>query len=329
MTRSRPAPPCPPRATRRWSSSSRPVTTAPARTRWAAPAPRRTSSPRAPPRTCSAFGGADQCGIDGHRRRQRHATSSAFSSRGPTVGRPQEAGHHGPRHARVRRRGARRRAPPTRRPGTRPGAQLLRRHGRVRRPGHQQLLAAGPAVVHGLLRVPRTPPPPSPAARRWCASTSSTRASPPPSAAMTKAFLMNSTRYMTGTGANDNLWSNNQGMGLMDLGMAFDGVPRLLDDQNPANLFTATGQTRTFTGVGGRPHQAVPRHPGVDGRAGLHHRQRLEEQPGPDRHGGRQHLQGQRLHRRQLRRRAARRTPPTTWRACSCPRAPLAPSPSR
>ena len=35
----------------------------------------------------------------------------------------------------------------------------------------------------------------------------------------------------------------------MDLGAAFDGTPRLLDDQNPANLFTATGQTRTFSGV--------------------------------------------------------------------------------
>ncbi|KFE66749.1 hypothetical protein DB31_8963 [Hyalangium minutum] len=75
----------------------------------------------------------------------------------------------------------------------------------------------------------------------------------PPSAAMTKAFLMNSARYMTGTGANDNLWSNSQGMGLMDLGMAFDGTPRTLDDQTSANLFTATGQTRTFTGSGGDP----------------------------------------------------------------------------
>ncbi|AKJ02001.1 S8 family serine peptidase [Archangium gephyra] len=73
--------------------------------------------------------------------------------------------------------------------------------------------------------------------------------STPPSPAMTKAFLMGSTRYMTGTGANDSLYSNNQGTGLMDLGMAFDGAPRLLDDQNPANLFTATGQTRTFSGV--------------------------------------------------------------------------------
>ncbi|MFL5347119.1 MAG: S8 family serine peptidase [Hyalangium sp.] len=71
----------------------------------------------------------------------------------------------------------------------------------------------------------------------------------PPSAAMTKAYLMNSARYMTGVGANDSLWSNSQGMGLMDLGMAFDGIPRLLDDENPASLFTATGQTRTFSGV--------------------------------------------------------------------------------
>ncbi len=58
----------------------------------------------------------------------------------------------------------------------------------------------------------------------------------PPSAAMTKAYLMNSARYMTGSAANDDLYSNNQGMGLMDLDRAFDGTPRVLDDQNPANL---------------------------------------------------------------------------------------------
>ncbi|WP_224246024.1 S8 family serine peptidase, partial [Hyalangium gracile] len=70
----------------------------------------------------------------------------------------------------------------------------------------------------------------------------------PPSPAMTKAYLMNTTRYMTGVDANDNLWSNKQGMGLMDLGMAFDGIPRLIDDETAASLFTATGQTRTFQG---------------------------------------------------------------------------------
>lgn len=69
-----------------------------------------------------------------------------------------------------------------------------------------------------------------------------------PSAAMTKAFLMNSARYMTGVSANDTLWSNNQGMGEMNLGFAFDGVPRLILDQIATNLFTATGQSRTFSG---------------------------------------------------------------------------------
>jgi hypothetical protein len=70
----------------------------------------------------------------------------------------------------------------------------------------------------------------------------------PPSPAMTKAWLMNSARYMTGASANDTLWSVNQGMGEMDLGMAFDGTPRLLRDQQAADTFTASGQTRTFTG---------------------------------------------------------------------------------
>ena len=39
----------------------------------------------------------------------------------------------------------------------------------------------------------------------------------PPSPAMTKGIIMNSARYMTGTGANDTLPSNSQGMGLANL----------------------------------------------------------------------------------------------------------------
>jgi hypothetical protein len=73
----------------------------------------------------------------------------------------------------------------------------------------------------------------------------------PPSPAMTKAFLINSARYMTGTGANDTLWSDSQGMGEMDLGMAFDGTPRILRDELSTDLFTASGQTRVFAGVVG------------------------------------------------------------------------------
>jgi hypothetical protein len=71
----------------------------------------------------------------------------------------------------------------------------------------------------------------------------------PPSPAMTKAYLMNSARYVTGSGANDNLFSNSQGMGALDLGMAFDGTTRILQDELTADKFTASGQTRTITGV--------------------------------------------------------------------------------
>ncbi|MGQ9898139.1 MAG: S8 family serine peptidase [Acidobacteriota bacterium] len=73
--------------------------------------------------------------------------------------------------------------------------------------------------------------------------------SAPPSPAALKAYLMNTTRYMTGVGANDTLWSNSQGMGMMNLGTAFNGVQRIIRDQVPADRFTATGQQRVFTGT--------------------------------------------------------------------------------
>ena len=71
----------------------------------------------------------------------------------------------------------------------------------------------------------------------------------PPSPAMTKAYLVNSTRYMTGTGAGGTLPSNSQGMGEVNLSTAFDGVSRVLHDQLPADKFTASGQARTLNGV--------------------------------------------------------------------------------
>jgi subtilisin-like proprotein convertase family protein len=79
--------------------------------------------------------------------------------------------------------------------------------------------------------------------RQWFVNQGMNPASP----AMTKAFLMNSARYLTGTGANDTLPSQSQGMGLMNLGRAFDGTPRLFRDQ--LDLFTGTGQSLTWTGT--------------------------------------------------------------------------------
>ncbi|MGA2174970.1 MAG: S8 family serine peptidase [Verrucomicrobiota bacterium] len=70
----------------------------------------------------------------------------------------------------------------------------------------------------------------------------------PPSPAMTKAWLMNSARYLTGVTANDTLWSDAQGMGELDLGAAFDGVPRIVRDQLGVDTFTESGQTRAFSG---------------------------------------------------------------------------------
>ncbi len=67
-----------------------------------------------------------------------------------------------------------------------------------------------------------------------------------PSPAMVKAYLMNSATRMTGVGANDTLPSNNQGMGRMDLGRAFDGTARILQDQT--TVMGTTGQTHQVTG---------------------------------------------------------------------------------
>ncbi|MDX2042248.1 MAG: S8 family serine peptidase [Acidobacteriota bacterium] len=67
-----------------------------------------------------------------------------------------------------------------------------------------------------------------------------------PSPAMVKATLMNSAAYMNGTGANDTLPSNNQGMGRMDLGRAFDTAARIRVDQT--QVLGATGATHQVTG---------------------------------------------------------------------------------
>src|SRR5215471_6994996 len=67
-----------------------------------------------------------------------------------------------------------------------------------------------------------------------------------PSPAMIKAFLINSTTYLTGAGAADNLPGRNQGWGRLNLGTALNGQPRILIDQT--HTMTSTGQDFSFKG---------------------------------------------------------------------------------
>jgi subtilisin-like proprotein convertase family protein len=73
----------------------------------------------------------------------------------------------------------------------------------------------------------------------------------PPSPAMTKAVLMQTARYMTGGNVSDSLWSFNQGMGEVNLTSLFGlfGQQRVLRDQVVADIFTASGQLRSFSGT--------------------------------------------------------------------------------
>jgi uncharacterized repeat protein (TIGR01451 family) len=89
--------------------------------------------------------------------------------------------------------------------------------------------------------------------RQWFINHSQT----PPSPALTKAWLLNSARYLDGDGANDTLPSNSQGMGGMNLGMAFDDAARVVLEQSSTNKFTASGQMRAVTGAVKDPSRPV------------------------------------------------------------------------
>ena len=69
---------------------------------------------------------------------------------------------------------------------------------------------------------------------------------PAVSPAMNKAFLVACGTYMTGVGANDTLFSNNQGFGRVNLESLVDATPRFLHDQ--ATVFASTGETYTKSG---------------------------------------------------------------------------------
>jgi len=63
-----------------------------------------------------------------------------------------------------------------------------------------------------------------------------------PSPALIKALIMNSARYMNGSGANDTLWSNSQGMGEVDLNNYFETIDDDHIIRDETDLFTASGQ---------------------------------------------------------------------------------------
>lgn len=73
----------------------------------------------------------------------------------------------------------------------------------------------------------------------------------PPSPALTKAMMMNTALYMTGTGANDTLPSMSQGMGTANFNNYFNLFTNgfIRRDQVAGDKFTASGQQRIFTGT--------------------------------------------------------------------------------
>lgn len=79
----------------------------------------------------------------------------------------------------------------------------------------------------------------------------------PPSPAMTKAYLLAAARYLTGFSANDTLFSRQQGMGMLDLGAIFTNSARFMRDEQAADLFTASGQSRVFGTVVGDSSKPV------------------------------------------------------------------------
>ncbi|MEW6127374.1 MAG: S8 family serine peptidase [Acidobacteriota bacterium] len=75
-----------------------------------------------------------------------------------------------------------------------------------------------------------------------------------PSPAMIKAYLTNSTTYMTGEMANDSLPGFHQGWGLMNLGRALDETQRILIDQS--ETFADTGNVKVVRGRVANPGKA-------------------------------------------------------------------------
>jgi Subtilase family len=62
-----------------------------------------------------------------------------------------------------------------------------------------------------------------------------------PSPALVKAFLLNSTSYLSGGFAGDSLPGAHQGWGLLNIGRMFESTNRIIYDESPARTFTESG----------------------------------------------------------------------------------------
>jgi hypothetical protein len=68
-----------------------------------------------------------------------------------------------------------------------------------------------------------------------------TRFGTDPSAAIVKAMLLNSTSYLTGNKANDNLPGARQGWGLLNIARMFETTDRIIYDESSSRTFTQSG----------------------------------------------------------------------------------------
>jgi len=106
------------------------------------------------------------------------------------------------------------------------------------RPSGQAIFAASSGTSHSAPAVAGI----SSLAYWWMQNTFSITPSP----AMTKAYLMAHTTYLTGASANDTLPSNRQGYGMPNMSTMFDDTSKFLLDQS--HTFNNTGEMWTWTG---------------------------------------------------------------------------------
>ena len=107
------------------------------------------------------------------------------------------------------------------------------------RPSGQTIFAASSGTSHSAPAVAGI----SSLAYWWMQNTFSITPSP----AMTKAYLMAHTTYLTGASANDTLPSNRQGYGMPNMSTMFDDTSKFLLDQS--HTFNNSGETWAWTGA--------------------------------------------------------------------------------